>query len=395
MKKWIAILLIAFMGVVWPISDALAPPQPQSVRIKDRVVNSFANVLRTAATLASNIFGLVVDATSYYFSDGNWHRWSGDTLNTDNIGVTVRVPRVGSFLHYLVAGVWRRISGRSAADDINPAQQGVDTIAYAHFLNATGPAFQRWTGIQSAAAAPGLPIAPWTLDIPYFYNVDGTQLAWWSGGVLDDDAVVTTSIAPYVGSFGHTYNTVGDVWSRISSYAATDNLTLPTAPFCISVTTLFDGAQLDLARASATGDLNVIDTSTRPGEDAGNDRRKYFKDDTNVYNPPVTTGTAVANNVPEIVCPSVYMLNTPNWSVWVKNAGGGAADVLTDVDVQVSYNNSDFSSHTSSTCDTLTTGTSARCYVASNESIGWVRTYANVAGGDDTTVDCRIQGNKN
>ena len=95
------------------------------------------------------------------------------------------------------------------------------------------------------------------------------------------------------------------------------------------------------------------------------------------------------------MCESTYLLNWPNFSVFVKNAGGGSADDLSDVDVQISYNDSDWSSLTSTACDSLTSGNSARCYVGSNESAAYIRVIATCAGGEDTTVDCVIQSNKN
>jgi hypothetical protein len=173
--------------------------------------------------------------------------------------------------------------------------------------------------------------------------------------------------------------------------------TLTTAHYPIVTVGLvfaWDGSLPSALLVGASGELQVTDVATRPGEDAGNDYRKTKKDDTGVYFPAPTEGTAVDDAGTDIVCASTYVLNLPNFSVFVKNAGGGTGDAFTDVDVQFSYDNTNWESLTSTACDTLTSGNFDRCYQGTDESLPYIRVVAACGAGDDTTADCLIVGNK-
>jgi hypothetical protein len=163
----------------------------------------------------------------------------------------------------------------------------------------------------------------------------------------------------------------------------------------MSVLYLYDGATLDMGRATASGGLQVGVEAWPNSYDSGNGWQKVKKEEVGVYDPAVTTGTAVDDAGTDIICASTYVLDLPNWTVWAKNAGGGSGDAFNDVDVQVSYNDSDWASVTSTACDALASGALAVCYTGSNLSYAYARVVASTGGGDDTTADCVIQGNKN
>lgn len=231
----------------------------------------------------------------------------------------------------------------------------------------------------------------------YFYDLNSALFIREQGDNIDSDAVAVTQSMPYRSTFLHGYDAGGDVWQRAGLVAThADNLAntingMNVASFNYG----WDGTAWDRELVGAVGEKLVGDVYVRPGEDVGNDWRDGFKADTNVYNPAVTAGTAVDDAGTDIVCTSTYVLNLPNWSVFVLNAGGGSADPFNDVDVQISYDGTNWSSETSTACDTLATTVSARCYKGATESAAYVRVIASCDAGDDTTADCWIGGNKN
>jgi hypothetical protein len=75
--------------------------------------------------------------------------------------------------------------------------------------------------------------------------------------------------------------------------------------------------------------LASIASTSAAGADIGNDQVKTKKLDTLVIFPAVTAATAVSSTVSpgDIVLASYEVLSWPNFTVWVKNAGGGAGGI--------------------------------------------------------------------
>jgi hypothetical protein len=230
--------------------------------------------------------------------------------------------------------------------------------------------------------------------------VDGNAVGAGSGAttagtlrtVLATDSPSVTTTAPAYARLQDGDSTVlGDVLD-----AVTDDLSKSlnwTAT--VSVMVGDDGTALDIVKIGASGGMNVEVLNWPNAFDEGSGWANERKAETAVYMPAVTAGTAVDETPTNTVCESTYVLNLPNWSAWVKNAGGGSGDALTDVDVQISYDGTLWFSETSTACDTLASGAGARCYKGTGESAAYVRVNALCGAGDDTTVDCVIQGNKN
>jgi len=303
--------------------------------------------------------GVVVNANMFWDPSNNeWRRDYGDEASSDAVVNTTIAPYRLTLGHIQLTdgAVWARDSGETA------------------------------DGGAVAATVP----AAYRLSLGYVW--DGTDWAPTGADANGDLTVNQTTTTPGYARLQDGDSTVlGDVLDAVA-----DNLAL-TLNWTATASVLlgYDGSTLDMLRVGASGELQVTDVATRAGEDAGNDWRKVKKEETAVYNPAVTAGTAVDDSADDVVCASTYVLNLPNWSVFVKNAGGGNGDALSDVDVQISYDGTNWSSETSTACDTLTSGNSARCYKGANESAAYVQVIATCGGGDDTTVDCVIQGNKN
>ncbi len=87
-----------------------------------------------------------------------------------------------------------------------------------------------------------------------------------------------------------------------------------------SFTYLYNGASMDLARSGASGELQVTDVATRPGEDAGNDWRKVKKEATKTYAPAKITTTI--NEADEVILASTEIIGWPNITLTIYNTHG-------------------------------------------------------------------------
>lgn len=154
-----------------------------------------------------------------------------------------------------------------------------------------------------------------------------------------------------------------------------------------------DGSDPKVLKTDVNGQLYVLQGALLPGEDSGNDWRKVKKEEIATYSPAKTGGTVV-DETPDLILAALEVLNMPNFTIWVKNVGGGTGDPLTDVDVQASPDSANWVSLTSTGADTLTSGNTGIAYEANAASYRYIRVYANAGAGNDTTVDCWITANK-
>lgn len=350
-----------------------------------------SNIVTDAATQAAGLNGLVTLDLLQFFDGSDWRRVTGAALDSDDIASTTVVPYVGNFnyLYDTVNDNWDRMSGY----DIKLSFKDVFALfTYSATMFMVGDTF---------------------------YD--------WRGAAMNDDAVLNTVTAPWVGSFNMMHDTVGDSWERFHAHAAGDalsatqmgldvlgytlfydgtdyrrwqgitaanGLTLPVAPWTNTVIYGYNGATLDMAKLGAVGELLVTDVATRPGEDAGNDWRKTKKEAIAVYTPAPTTGTAVAAAAVEVLG-SKEIMGYPNVCIWLKNAGGGGGGPLTDADIQVSPDGTLWVSITSTVCDAITSGIGCvQCLEGS--AYRYVRVYATAAApANDTTVDAWLTANVN
>lgn len=313
---------------------------------------------------------------------------------------------------------------------------GLVTKTGNYFYDATGANWRYWNGIQAATNLTALPRAPFTLGLPYFYSITSTDLELWRGDPLDSDAIADTTEAPYTGSFGHFYDITNGNWRRFSGdELSSDSVPTTTiSPYIgsflhghhsddglwerlkltdhqddlalslhglvtASVMYGYDGTTLDMLRVGASQELQVTDVATRPGEDSGNDWRKVKKEETAVYEPAGTTGTAVddsaGGDVGDEVLASVYVENVVNFTISIKNAGGGSGDAIENCYILQSPNDTDWESlGTVGSCAGLASG-SVCSYQLSNQSYAYVKAECICDTGDDTTVDAYLNGNKN
>jgi hypothetical protein len=304
---------------------------------------------------------LEVISMTYYYDGTTSRRWHGVQVNQDNISSDTYMPYVGNFNH-----AW------DAQNDNWDRMTGTDITL-------------SWKDV----------FALFTYNANMFYVPDAWQD--WVGAQMNSDAVAATTAAPWVGNFGHFYQTDATNWARRSGETADggDIAATVDAAYNFNLTYGWNGATWSAVPTTANGGLQVGLEEWHPAYDAGNDWVAEYKKDIAVYNPAATAGTAVDDAGTDVVCASTYVLNLPNWTVMVKNAGGGSADAFSDVDVQVSYDETTWASLTSTACDSLASGVVGVCYEASAVAYPYVRVVAACGVGDDTTADCKIMGNKN
>jgi hypothetical protein len=114
------------------------------------------------------------------------------------------------------------------------------------------------------------------------------------------------------------------------------------------------------------------------------------------------TGVAVDDTAAGIVVVgSTYVGDWPDWTAFIKNAGGGSGDSFSDVWAEGSPDGtlwislSTAESALEQEANTLATGNGGIAMMGSNASIMYIRIKAKCAAGEDTTADGWITANRN
>ncbi len=155
----------------------------------------------------------------------------------------------------------------------------------------------------------------------------------------------------------------------------------------------YNGTTFDMLRVGASNELQTTDVANRPGEDVANDWRKTKKEQIATYTPAGTIGTAVTS-VETTILAAIEVVADANFCVYVKNVGGGSADAFTDVAIQTSPNNSDWTADLGWTnCDTAASGVTC-VYCVSGNAYRYIKVTATCGAGDDTTASAWYVSNK-
>jgi hypothetical protein len=155
----------------------------------------------------------------------------------------------------------------------------------------------------------------------------------------------------------------------------------------------YDGATLDMLLVGASGELQVTDVATRPGEDAANDWRKIQKTSVAVNTPAVEQSGANAIVTATITCyASREVLDEVNFCVYVENTDG--ADPIVDVDLEVSPDESTWIDLGWSACDNLAAG-GACVYCVENNAYRYVRARCTATDANPASSDIWLTSNTN
>jgi hypothetical protein len=165
---------------------------------------------------------------------------------------------------------------------------------------------------------------------------------------------------------------------------------------------LDNGATGDMAKSTANGGLQVGVEEWPNSFDAGNAWQMIKKEETAIFAPAGVADIEVDDTSGGItVIDSTYVRNLPNWTVYIKNKGGGSGDDFLDVWVEASPDETNWISLSTAEsaleqeANTLTSGNSGIAMMGSNASISYIRLKAVCDTGEDTTADAWISANKN
>jgi hypothetical protein len=185
------------------------------------------------------------------------------------------------------------------------------------------------------------------------------------------NAFMTTTSYPGYGRMQDGDSTVlADVLDAFADGMATTVNGLATA----SVMMLYNGATLDMARSGPNKEVLTYINNWPALFDIANNRANVYKVGSKEYNPP-SEGPIAVNAVAAEILAAKQIINYPNVCLWVKNVGGGNGGPFTDVDVQVSPDNSNWVSLGSSgTCDGLTISNICQFCLTAHAN-NWVRVY--------------------
>lgn len=335
-------------------------------------------------TIALNAF--VNDTT------GQFQRWHGEDWDTD-ITVAADAPAtiaLGAF-YDLGTTTGYRWQGEPWDGNMSATPTNPNVNSFGVFRDNVANTSQYWYGETVDSSMTAAPVAPFTAAYNVFYN--GTNAQYWQGSILSSETTANTTYAPHAKDMLHAYDATSGSWrwvNVIDSQADGQASTL-NGMVTSSINYAYNGTTFDMMRVGASNELQTTDIATRPGEDAANDWRKVKKEQTGVYTPAATTGTAVtAGTSPVIVLAAIEVLADVNWCVYLKNTDGGA-DAFTDAFIDTSPNNSDWVTLTWTECDSLAAG--ATCvYCVSNNAYRYIR--ARVSSAADLTVSAWYVSNK-
>lgn len=301
--------------------------------------------------LFTNVVGGAVGSYNYFYFGGNWVRWLGEQMDSDNRGATTTAPWSGSFLHAFDGTNWDRVRLAPLNTTLAATNTGLQSLAVNYFWNGT--AYQRMTGPALGAdnVANATP-APWSHGFNYAY--DG---ATWdrvrSYTLTDTMGATPTGVG--IASFTTFYDGIN--YRRLTGETYDSAIAGTVAPLTIALNAFYDGtagtsqywlggsltssinAPVDgpyvgsiMYGYSSTGpmyypvkaDANGImvhQADLLPGEDSTNDWRKVRIQSVNTYSPTKTTTATVTAAETEVLA-SVEILGYAGYTVNIKNTGG-------------------------------------------------------------------------
>lgn len=283
--------------------------------------------------------------------------------------------------------------------NVNIAAQSLTAVKVSDDANANAinnPMYMQISqdGTNAVAAANPLPVSS-TMAANALNNTIKVELSDGTNAFFD-----STSYPGYVRNQDGDGTDLQDV---LSTFA--DNLAYTlNGAVNMSVMYVDDGATLDMVKAGASGGVTTEVQNWPSAFSEGDANVTTHKGSVAAYTPAATTGTAVdsagGGTTGDIVLASTEVIGYPNWTLYIKNAGGGSGDALASVYVMVSPDGTNWYTITNLDADetaaqTLASGATGIAYMARTMAHRYVKLEALCAGGDDTTVDAWIVANVN
>jgi len=375
----------------------------------DTGASAWQRLTMTAAgdALAAATEGINSLSYNLFYDGTNYRRWLGAQINSDAISADTYVPYIGNFGHFydITNGNWRRFSGDELSSDTVPTTTIAPYVGgFNHAYDTVGDVWQR---VSMHAAGDALGATAEGLDsLSYNLFYDGTNYRRWLGAQANSDAVATTTVAPYNLSLNLAYDIDNSQWHRLNfiNTHADDQAYTVGGLLTGSVLYADDGAQLDMLKLGATGGLQTEVDNWPSAFSEGDANVTTHKGSIATYHPAKTAGTAVddagGGTTGDIVLASTEVIGYPNWTLYIKNVGGGSGDALASVYVMVSPDGTNWYTITVLDADetaaqTLTSGQTGIAYTARTLAHRYVKLEALCGAGDDTTVDAWIVAHTN
>ena len=352
------------------------------------------NPLRSVASPATLAVNQLATASALYTYDGtNFSRWTSEQFNADGLPQTNWGADVVSHLYgYHPGGThWDRLEALPTSTvSFAGGLTGLVGLNGTYFNDAG--LWLNWAGdtmdLDNIATSTE---APYVGSFGHYHDVTDDKWERWKGAVLSAETVANTSHAPRVANFEYAYDTANTTWRWLNVVPTQGNAMAYTQNGLVVSAVLYgdNGASLDMLNVGALGELQVTDIATRPGEDAANNWRNIYKAQTAVTTPPVQT-TADIPLAETDVLTAREVLSDVNWCVTLSNTG---ANPLTDADIYVSANNSNWITLNWAACDTLAAGVSC-VYCVSANAYRWIKATASATNANKTTIGAYYTANK-
>jgi len=239
-----------------------------------------------------------------------------------------------------------------------------------------------------------MPATSWGLTTKsgtYFY--DGANFRWWLGAAASSDAVASTTVAPFTQSLGLAWDLTGSTWKRlpmIDPHAYNQAYTIGGIATA-SVMYADDGATLDPLKVGGSGELQITDVATRPGENVADNLREINKKNTQEVTP-AYENTATIGTATVTIFASREVINDPNFCLWVKNTDG--VDPIIDVDIEGSPDGTEWVDLGWAACDGLVAGSTC-VYCVSGNAYRYIRGRGTAADANQASSRVWYTGNKN
>lgn len=226
---------------------AFAQSSPQTMsRIRDGALpNNLANVYQFQITFPTTYYGLFTASGTYYFdgTSGTFRRWWGSTQPADGVlNTAVPSPYVQNFpsLWDPINLRWNRQTVYAAGDGLSATLDGTPVLSLGTFYDGTN--YRRWRGAAASSdAVVTTTVAPYVNGLNMYYS---TSTVWRRniGGPLADNLLGTRDM-PWTGAYNLFYDTSDQFYKRWRGETVDDAMTAaPVAPFVGAYNLFYDGA---------------------------------------------------------------------------------------------------------------------------------------------------------
>jgi len=395
MKRLITLLFV-LLTLLWVLPAYSQANRQVFCRIRDNnTPGSMADVLQLQLTMPATTWGLVTRSGRYLDTGAACRAITGGQLNADGLAATNWGIDSRSFLlgYDTVADNWNRVTIHAYGDGLSATQDGTDSLSYTLFFDTGNTVSRRWLGDElSSDAVVTTTIAPYVGSMGHIHLTDGDVWARDKGETADGGVIAATVGAAYRFGLDYGYDSTAGAWRYVNTLdAVADDLALSLNWKTVAAVQLYyDGSTLDMGRVGATGGVQQEVVNWPNSYDPGNAQQNFNKKNTQPVTPVKETTATIGTAV--VTCfASRSILSDPNWCLYIKNTDG--VDPMVDVDIEISPDNATWIDLGWNTCDGMIAG-AACSYCVSGNAYRYVRMRCQAADANPTSSDVWYTANK-